>query len=223
MTKDTEVLFAEIVEAADPWDGKFCINEAYRPIAEALVAKYPEINHVSVNNMIFIENAETAPKRKGRYILAQIGTVPGKWSEIIEQLTGARVWYYMEIFKKHVKGLSREQIVALVYHELRHVSPLGGTVGHDIEDWWNMVHVLGPQWNCFGVSIPDLLGDDVDWNTITARRLFDEPGNGAADEADDERPAADSTLMTISAAADNKRERGAHPHISATPSSQVDP
>ena len=197
MTKVTEeVLFAEIVEAVDPWGGKFRLNEAYRPIAEALVKKYPEINHVPINNMIFIENAVTAPKRKGLCVLAQIGTVPGKWSEIIEQLTGARVWYFMEIFKKHVKDLSQEQIVALVYHELRHISPLGGTVGHDIEDWANMVHALGPQWNCSGVSIPDLLGDDVNWDTITGMRrsLFDEPVNGVVSEA------ADSALMTISAA-----------------------
>lgn len=208
MDEKQDVLLADIVPVQDEdaalWDGKWRLNEDYRPIAEALVKKFPELEHVPVNNIIFLDNVEATPKRKGRYILAQIDTVPGKWAEIIEQLTGARVWYWMEIFKKHVKGLSKEQMIALIYHELRHVSRFGGTVGHDIEDWSNMVTALGARWNASGAEVPDLLAADVDWDSITAKKLFEEPVGKAADEdADEDDEAAgdsDDTRVTIAAA-----------------------
>lgn len=195
-----EVLISDIVQSLNH-SCKFRLAEEYRPIAEALVAKFSELSHIPVKNMLFIENSESAPSRRGRYTLAQIGPVPGMWSEIIEQLTGAKVYWWMEIFKKRTKDLSREQIIALVYHELRHVGRGGGLVGHDIEDWSVMVNTFGTGWNHSGAKLPDLLDFDVDWSTISARKLVEDFEAADGEEGDDE---ADSDDETADEAADNE-------------------
>jgi len=202
-------VIADRLKISSPHTGKFRLNESYRPIAEALVAKYREISHVPVDKMIFIENTDATPRRKGRFILAQIGVVPPKWSEIIEQLTGVEVAYWMEIFKKHVEGLSREQIIALIYHELRHVSRLGGIVGHDVEDWANMISALGTRWNCVDAEVPDLLAEGVDWESIQANKLVDDPEpeeeDGAADDDEDVQISIAAGGQTVTTTFDQMR------------------
>ena len=156
----------ENIIVVDTFTGRYFINEAYRPIAKALTEKYEELSHISVNNILFIENTNTAKKKSGSAIFAQIGTIPEKWEEIIYQTTGKKFYYMMEIFKVNVFAMSREQIVALIYHELRHIGPDGKLIGHDIEDWSNMVEKLGVNWGTTFASIPDLLDEDIDWDSI---------------------------------------------------------
>lgn len=187
-----------IVPTIEDWDGKYRINEGYRPIAEALVEKYPELGHIPVDKILFIDNVETEARRKGRYVLAQVGLAPSRWAQIITQLSGVETWYFMEIFRKNTKGLSEEQLVALIYHELRHIGRDGAMVAHDVEDWGNMITALGFGWNSSGKEIPNLLGDEVDWDSILARRLL----GMADDEANepDEDDEQDNAKITIAAA-----------------------
>jgi hypothetical protein len=159
------------------WSGKYAINEAYRPIAEGLVKKYPELRHIAPAAIIFIDNTEGSGKSRDKYKSAQTGKLPEKWSDVIHQLTGRRFDYYIEFFKRNIEQMSREQIVALVYHELRHIGPDGEIIHHDIEDWANMHYKLGANWASTRATIPDLLADGVDWDSITGPRLFDEPGD----------------------------------------------
>jgi hypothetical protein len=80
----------------------------------------------------------------------------------------------IEIFKANTAHMSRAQIVALLYHEMRHIqlvtTPNGSDikiVGHDIEDWSNMIEKLGVDWNSAKRPIPDLLDDNItDWDSI---------------------------------------------------------
>ena len=147
--------------------GKYFINEAYRPVATALVKKYKEISHVVVNNILFIEDTEGTKKKQGRTIFAQIGLIPEKWDDVIYQLTGKRFGYMMEIYKINIAMMSREQVYALIYHELRHIDTDGSIKGHDIEDWTNMIEKLGVDWGSTRAGIPNLLGANVDWESIT--------------------------------------------------------
>ena len=147
--------------------GKHFINEAYRPIAEALVKKYDELKHIVVKNILFIEDTESKKKKNGTITFAQIGLIPDKWDEIIYQMTGRHFYYMLEVFKMNTIDMSREQIIALIYHELRHIGTDGEMVSHDIEEWANMVAKLGVNWNSTKTSIPDLLDNDVDWESIT--------------------------------------------------------
>lgn len=153
--------------------GKHRINENYRPIAQALVDKFEELQYAPVKNILFVENTEDKRKKNNKLVFAQISKTPGKWEEIIFQVTGQHFDYVMEIFKENTMLMSREQIVALIYHELRHIQlvqkkdgPDVDIVGHEVEDWLNMVEKLGLNWNATRGQVPDLLAGGVDWESI---------------------------------------------------------
>ncbi|MHB8124670.1 MAG: putative metallopeptidase [Desulfitobacteriaceae bacterium] len=159
--------------AVQEFDGKYKINESYRPIAESLKAKFKELEYVPVKNILFIENAEDKRKKNNSIIYAQISKMPGKWEEIIYQITGKYFEYMLEIFKENTIAMSREQIVALIYHELKHIQlvklkdgPKVDIIRHDVEDWFNMVEKLGVNWASTKGSIPNLLDEDINWESI---------------------------------------------------------
>lgn len=148
------------------FNGKYRINESYRSIAAALIKKYPELKHIAVESILFVEDTESLKKNKGQTVFAQISSIPEKWSDIVYQTSGQPFDYLMDIYKFNIMQMSREQIIALVYHELRHIAIDGSLKGHDIEDWTNMIEKLGVDWNVTQGVIPDLLADGVDWESI---------------------------------------------------------
>lgn len=155
------------------FNGVYKINEAYRPIAKALKEKFEELAYVPVGNILFIENLESKRKKNNKIIYAQISKMPSKWLDIIYQVTGQSFEYMLEIFRENIAEMSREQIVALVYHELRHIQlvmadngPKVDIVSHDIEDWTNMIQKLGTDWASTKGEVPDLLNANVDWDSI---------------------------------------------------------
>ena len=158
---------SESIIQVDSFTGKYFINEVYRPVAEALVKKYKEIGHVVINNILFVEDTEGTKKKNGKTVYAQIGLIPEKWDDIIYQMTGKRFGYMMEIFKINIAMMSREQVYALIYHELRHIDTDGSIKGHDIEDWTNMIEKLGADWGSTRGSIPNILEEGIDWESIT--------------------------------------------------------
>ena len=156
------------------FNGKYKINEHYRPIAEALKEKFKELQYVPVKNILFIENLEDKKKKSNSIIYAQVSKVQGKWMDIIYQFTGQYFEYMLEIFKENTVEMSREQMIALIYHELKHIqlvkTPDGSKidiVNHDVEDWTIMIEKLGSNWNSTKSDIPDLLDEGVDWDSIT--------------------------------------------------------
>ncbi|HWQ42804.1 MAG TPA: putative metallopeptidase [Desulfosporosinus sp.] len=161
------------IVTVEEFNGKYKINEDYRPIAEALKAKFKELEYVPVKNILFIENTEDERKKNNSIVYAQISKMPGKWEDIIYQVTQKHFEYMLEIFKENTIMMSREQIVALIYHELRHIQlvkskdgPKVDIVSHEVEDWLNMVEKLGLNWASTKGSIPDLLDENINWETI---------------------------------------------------------
>ena len=155
------------------FNGKFKINENYRPIAKSLKAKFDELMYVPVTNILFIENLEDERKKNNSIVHAQISKVPAKWEEIIYQVTGKHFDFMMEIFKENIQHMSREQIVALIYHELRHIQLVQtkdgskiDIVSHEVEDWINMVEKLGLNWATTKGQIYDLLDESINWESI---------------------------------------------------------
>jgi predicted metallopeptidase len=160
--------------AVPNWEGTYVVNEDYRPIAEALVKKYEEIAHIPVDAVLFIENTKSKAMHRGRAKYAQIGKIPARWQETLCQLTGNDLIYFMEIFKQHTQYMIPAQIVALVYHELRHIDRSWELCAHDIEDWGLMVSKLGLGWHRDD-NIPNLLDEGVNWDNICGvgqQRLF---------------------------------------------------
>lgn len=154
------------IVVVDEWNGKYVINEAYRPIAEALVGKFQQLRHIPVKSILFLDNTKGTGKSQDKVKNAQIGKIPDKWQEIIYQVSGRTFQYFMEFFKKNTMDMGPEQIVAIIYHELRHIDIVGDLKHHDIEDWSEMVYGLGLNWSSTKTVIPDLLADGVDWTNI---------------------------------------------------------
>ncbi|MEN6391056.1 MAG: putative metallopeptidase [Syntrophomonas sp.] len=156
---------------------KHRVNEAYRPIAEKLVDKFDELQGVPVHNILFIENTETVKKKDGKFICAQVSAVPEKWSEIIRQTGNRQYDFVIEIFKVNTSLLTQNQVIAVIYHELRRIQDMGGNlkvVSHDIEDWSEMIEHLGQNWAMEGADIPDLTDENIDWDDIVPVTLFTE-------------------------------------------------
>lgn len=159
--------------AVDEFNGKYKINEDYRPIAEALFVKFKELEYVPVKNILFIENTEDERKKNNSIVYAQISKMPGKWKDIIYQTTRRHFGYMLEIFKENTRLMSKEQIIALIYHELKHIQlvpskdgPKIDIVRHDVEDWFNIVEKLGVNWASTKGQIPDLLDGNINWESI---------------------------------------------------------
>lgn len=158
----------------DEWNGKYLINEYYRPIAEKLVEKFRELQYAPVNNILFIDNTEDKRKVGHKLVFAQISKIAGRWQEIIAQMTGKQFAFMIELFKENMYGMSREQVVAVIYHELRHIqlttdgdTPKIDLVGHEIDDFVNMLEKLGANWATTRTRIPDLLDDNIaNWDDI---------------------------------------------------------
>jgi len=160
-------------ESMQMFDYKFKINDSYRPIAEALKEKFKELEYVPVKNVLFIDVMEDKRKKQNLKVYAQISKIPGKWDDVIFQMTQKHFEYTLEIFRENTSQMDREQIIALIYHELRHIQlVMGGNgpkvdiVRHDIEDWGNMVEKLGVNWGSTKGVIPDILADGVSWENI---------------------------------------------------------
>lgn|GEM_PF-326100 len=211
----------------DEWSGQFLVNDAYRPIAEALVKKYDELKHVRVNEILFIDNltgkGTTLDKRKN----AQVSRIPAKWQEIIAQLTGRNNFsYFMEFYKVNISQMSREQIVTLIYHELRHFGPDGKLRHHDIEEWNEIAQKMGPGWSNAHKSIPDLLDESFDWENIQntdglfAEHVDPEHADGADEaENDPEEPLDEEQQETLDDP--EPQEHQDEPEPSATPKEPI--
>jgi predicted metallopeptidase len=148
------------------FDGKYFINESYRPIAKALIEKYEELRHIAVNEILFVDDNESPKRKGGSIVFAQMGLVPDKWTDVIYQITGRRFAYMLEVFKVNTALMSREQIIALIYHELRHIGVDGKLRNHDIEEWTNVLEKLGANWNSTRSAIPNILDDGINWENI---------------------------------------------------------
>lgn len=138
-------------------------NYIYRPIAEKLVNKFPELSHIKPKNILFIEDMEWEKPNSAKpkkYWMARISIA----NKQFEAMTGYN--YILETRNYFIEKMSREQIIALIYHELRHIDKYGDLQPHDIEDWDNMVATLGKDWAETKAEIVDLIEDDIFWRQL---------------------------------------------------------
>ena len=157
--------FAELIKRENVADEGFAINESYRPIALTLQEKFEELKDAPIKNILFVDNLNSKKKAGSKVVFAEIGKIPGKWQDVLYQTTGLYFEFMLTVYKENTTNMSRAQIVALIYHELRHIQN-GELVGHDVEDWHEMYTKLGHNWATTMGDIPDLLSGNVDWNSI---------------------------------------------------------
>ncbi|WHH58291.1 putative metallopeptidase [Petroclostridium sp. X23] len=129
-------------------------NYYYRPIAERLVRKFDEIRHVPTAKILFIEDTEWTPGTAKQPWMAQIRMANNQ----LLAMTGYE--YVMELRQYYIEQMTREQVIGVVYHELRHIDVDGALLKHDIEDWSDMVRTLGENWATSKANIIDILDEE---------------------------------------------------------------
>ncbi len=138
-------------------------NYYYRPIAEKLIEKFCEIRHINPHRILFIEDIDWEEKSTtGRTWMARTKIANKEFTD----MTGYD--YIIEFREFYTEQMKKEQIVALVYHELRHIGADGKLVKHDIEDWENMVATLGVDWATTLGDIPDLIDELDGWDELNS-------------------------------------------------------
>jgi len=136
-------------------------NWIYRPIVEKLIKKFPELKHIDPYKILFIEDMEwKKPNNSKKQWMARVSKCNKQFSE----LTGYD--YVIETRNYYIERMQQEQIIALLYHELRHIGPEGDIVTHDIEDWENLVATLGKDWVDTKAKIKNLIDDDICWKEL---------------------------------------------------------
>jgi hypothetical protein len=158
----------------DEANGKFIVNEGWRPIAKGLIEKYTELKHIAPDSLVFIDNISDTGKSRNIFRFANTNKVPPKWSDVLHQLSGKRFDYYIEFFKTNTDQLADEQIVALVYRQLRYINKDGEIIHPDIMDFVETIDKLGPVYLQTKARIPNLLDADVSWDKIKSQpNLFE--------------------------------------------------
>ena len=135
-----------------------------RPIAERLIQKYDELRHIDPSTILFVLNRKGGGKK--RVVLAKTTKVPEKWQEILYGLGSFDFTVLMEFYEKTTACLDENQMVALVYRELRKIGREGDVAPPDVHEWWNVLEGLGRHWFYPDQTCPNLLDDDVDWKKL---------------------------------------------------------
>ena len=155
------------------FDYEIC-NSRIRPIAEELVKKYEELRHIDPSKILFVLNHAASGESKKKIILANTSRRSPKWTEIIFQLGACSFFHTMEFYSKTTSMLDENQMVALVYRELRSIGPEGQIVSPDVHDWWQILMGLGRYWFYPDQTCPNLLDDKVDWKKLMGS-YYEEP------------------------------------------------
>lgn len=159
------------------WGEKHWIkNYSYSEISKRLIARFEELNGINPNEILFLEDTEWEPGGAKYNWKAQTK----KANKQLTELTGFK--WIIETRQYYTNQMSREQLILLLYHELRHIDPSDdGLKKHDVEEWNNIVATFGRGWDTTKSSIQDILDNEFeDWDILikTERQLtlFD---NGA--------------------------------------------
>lgn len=136
-------------------------NFVYRHIAAQLVKKFEELRHIKPSKILFIEDMDYEDPENGK---PQWRAKISKANKQFTVMTGYE--YILETRNYFIERMQREQIIALIYHELRHIGQDGDMVKHDIEDWNNMIATLGTDWATTQAKIKDLLEDKILWKEL---------------------------------------------------------
>jgi hypothetical protein len=145
------------------WGEKHWIkNYMYAPIARKLIEKFDELEGININEILFLEDTEWEPAN-AKY---NWKAITRKTNKHFQELTGYK--YIVETRQYYTEKMSREQLVILIYHEIRHVDPDDdGLKKHDIEDWNNVIATFGKGWDSTRARLKDILSDEFEsWNCI---------------------------------------------------------
>ena len=152
------------MESSHEFDYEIC-NSRVRPVADELVKKFDELRHIDVDKILFVVNHKAAGSKK-RVVLARTARVPEKWRDVLFQLGACSYFFVVEFIGKTTACLDENQLIALVYRELRRIGPEGQVVPPHINEWWQVLMGLGRNWFYPDSTCPNLLDENVDWKKL---------------------------------------------------------
>jgi predicted metallopeptidase len=122
--------------------------EDLRELASKVIAARDDVEHVDVNEVLFLWEMETKPKayaRCYRLIDHPIGLfTPHRWCIV----------FYAMI----CEHMDERQRALLMWHELKHIPALGKKlIDHDLKDFIDVVGLAGVEWAEEGADVPDIL------------------------------------------------------------------
>jgi hypothetical protein len=144
------------------------INESYRPLAEELVRKFPELKDVKLAEVLFVDSDGGGSGDTIKY--GEVKKIPDLVSQVIQQQYGKWIRYIVVVYRMSCTEFSREQRTLQMYHQLRHIGE-DGLVKHDIEEFTNVAAAIGADWAKTKRKIPDILAGDFDWSKIEGPQL----------------------------------------------------
>lgn len=152
------------MEPAHEFDFEIC-NSRMRPLADELIKKYEELRHLDASKILFVVNHKSAGSKK-TLVLARTSRVPERWRDVLFQLGACSFFHMVEFYGKTISCLDENQMVALLYRELRRIGPEGQILTPDVHDWWQVLMGLGRYWFYPDSTCPNLLDENVDWKKL---------------------------------------------------------
>jgi len=99
------------------------VNAKIRPIAEGLIRKFDELSHLNAEQILFVRTHKGGSTK--RVVLARTSRISDKWRDLLEQTGSLPFTHMVEFLDKPTACLDENQMVALVYRELRRIGPEG--------------------------------------------------------------------------------------------------
>lgn len=119
------------------------ISDKYAKIAHYLINHVENLEHLKDTSIIYLSSVADK-KSDGKKVLGLCEKVAekNKWAIPCD--------FTITLFEPNLEGLTEEQIVMVIFHELLHVgadedSP--HTIPHDLEDFRMMIELFGANWS----------------------------------------------------------------------------
>lgn len=143
------------------------MNEWYAPIGRRIMEKFEKLEWLKQYKILYLEDKEWEPTTAVWNWKARIKKTNAQFYE------GTGYDFIIETRKYYTEQMTREQLVLLIYHELRHIGEDGKLKHHNIEEWNEIVATVGNDWSKKGQEVIDILSEDFgeeDWMAVLPTR-----------------------------------------------------
>jgi len=148
---------------------------------EDIISKFEELNFINNNSwkILVVKNNKKKIKEEalesGVFNAVSISKVSPKIEDIFEQITDHRYSFILEIASSAFENMSEDtdtskldfnQLKALVYFELRKITPDKKLRKSSPNDWLRILHGLGKDFDRVDSSCTDILAEDFSWEKV---------------------------------------------------------
>lgn len=133
--------------------------QAWEDLARVVRDARPELRHVSIGTIIFVENVDG-----GGDTLAKLRRLSPVFQYLLQKE------FILEISLENTQDLSNEQRAFLLYDQLRHITVEGKIEQHDVQEWAEVAAAV-PDWRTTKRQLPDILAPTFDWERFRGAQM----------------------------------------------------